>query len=85
MAYNDHDPLINDIYFTAQNIPGLPGELRCDEGTLTVNYARQSEVTSSLRAMLQASSERGDNVGTDEFDGPYMEMLVGCSFVFIVR
>jgi hypothetical protein len=85
MAYNNYEPLINDRYFTAQNIPGLPRELRYDEGTLTVNYARQSEVTSSLRAMLQASSERGDNVGTDEFDGPYMELLVGSSFVFIVR
>jgi hypothetical protein len=85
MAYNDHDPLINDRYFTANKISGLPWELQYDEGTLTVNYARQSEVTSSLRAMLQASSERGDNFGTDEFDGPYMEMLVGGSFVFIVR
>ena len=85
MAYNNYDHLINDRYFAAQHIPGLPRELRYDEGTFTVNYARQSEVTSSLSAMLQASGERGDNVGTDEFDGPYCEFLTEYSFVFIVR
>jgi hypothetical protein len=79
------DRLICDRFYTARHIPGLPYDLEYDEGRLTIDYARQSEVTSRLRVMLQEASERGDNVGTDEFDGPYGNFFTDYSFVFVAR
>lgn len=79
------DPLICDRFYAARHISGLPRDLRFDEGMFTIDYARQSELTSWLRVMLQEASERGDNVGTNEFDGPYCDYLTDYSFVFVAR
>ena len=75
-----------DNFFPAKHIQGLPRDITTRDGlVLSVNYASEAEVTSSLRAMLQSSSERGDNIGTDEFEGPYRDYLTDYAFVFTVK
>jgi len=75
-----------DNFFSAEQIEGLPRRMTTDDGqVLEINYARQAEVTSSLRTMLQSSGERGDNIGTDEFQGPYGEYLTESAFIFTAR
>ena len=77
--------LSSDRFYTARHID-LPREIQLNGGfSATINYAKQSEVTSMLYPLLEAAAERGDNIGVDEFAGPYSEYLTEFSTIFSVR
>ena len=74
-----------DRFYAARQL-ALPREIRSNNDVIiTVDYARYSEVTSSLREMLQSASERGDNIGEDEFDGANYDQLIEYSFILAAR
>lgn len=75
-----------DRFYETNRISDLPRDFRFDDDvTLSIDYARESEVTSYLREMLRSASERGDNVGTDEFEGERGDWLTEFSFIFSAR
>jgi hypothetical protein len=79
------DRLSSDRFYTARHID-LPRDIQLNGGfSATVNYAKQSEVTSIFYPLLQAAVERGDNIGVDEFDGPYRDHLTEFSTIFAIR
>ena len=75
----------SDRFYPARTISGLPRDLQFDDVVLTINYARQLEVTSLLPTVIQSAIERGDNVGTDEYDGAYADYLTDYAFIFTTR
>ena len=75
-----------DRFYTVRSPVNLPRDVHFnDDITLTINYATYAEVTSSLAAFLRSASERGDNVGTDEFVGSAADSLTEYSFIFTAR
>lgn len=92
------DFVFRDRLFESRDVPDIPRDFRptCDPSVaLSIDYARRSEVTSSLRDMLKMANGRGDNVGCDEFefmsedDGNHRKLLsdilVEYSTIFTVR
>ena len=81
------DPVFSGDFYESKTISGLPRDVFCvqDGVTFSIDYARQSEVTSRLSAMLSDARDRGDNVGTDEFEGVRGKMLTEFSFIFTAR
>lgn len=68
-SYSSYDLVFRDRSYKSREIPNIPREFVSPTGrTMSLDYARRSEVTSSLLEMLKMSSERGDNVGVDEFE-----------------
>jgi hypothetical protein len=82
-AVTDDRPF-SDKFYPAR-ISVLPRDLLLDDVILSIDYARQSEVTSMLPTVIQSAIERGDNVGTDEYDGPFKDYLTEYSFIFTAR
>jgi hypothetical protein len=81
----DDDRPYSDRLYPARTISGLPRDLQFDDVVLTIDYARQSDVTSLLPTVIQSAIERGDNVGTDEYDGAYADIITEYSFIFTAR
>ena len=79
------DRQYSDRFYPAQTISSLPRDWQFDDVVLTIDYARQSEVTSLLPTVIQSAIERGDNVGTDEYDGPFADYLTDYAFIFTAR
>jgi hypothetical protein len=76
----------NDRFYPVRSSINLPRDVKFKNGvTLTVNYAERAGVTSSLAAFLRSASERGDNVGTDEFVGSTANTLTDYAFIFTAR
>ena len=65
MMSDDH--LWRGLGYPAIHLGHLPCHFRsADDVSLIIDYARQSEVTSSLSGLVSEAAARGDNVGTDE-------------------
>jgi len=79
-------PYHRDRFYTVPSPINLPRDLKLkDDETLAIDYATHAEVTSSLADITRSASERGDNVGTDEFVGSTAAALTEYSFVFTAR
>lgn len=76
----------NDRFYPVRSPVNLPRDVKFKDGvTLTVNYAEHAGVASSIAAFLRSASERGDNVGTDEFVGSTVNTLTDYAFIFTAR
>lgn len=92
-ALQKGDFVFRDLTFKSREIPTLPQNFRSCGLTMTIDYARRSEVTSSLCEMLKMANHRGDNVGIDEYEfmlenserNLLSDILVEYSTIFTVR
>jgi len=61
------DRLWRGLGYPTTHLDHLPRHFRsADDVRLIIDYARQSEVTSSLSGLVSEAAASGDNVGTDE-------------------
>jgi len=75
-----------DRFYPIGGSVDLPRDVQFHDGkTRTISYATYAEVESSLEEFLLSASERGDNVGTDEFVGLAADSLTEYSFIFTAR
>ena len=80
---SDHS-LWRDRGFPTTHLDHLPCHFRsADDVSLTIDYARQSEVTSSLSGLVSDAAARGDNVGTDE--ATYRLESINLAEIFTVK
>ena len=78
------DSLWRDRGFLTTHLDHLPSRLPFDNGdSLMIDYARQSEVTSSLSDLVSEAAARGDNIGTDE--ATYQLESVNCAEIFTAK
>lgn len=67
METKDSEVYWRNRFYPTRYVPNLLRDiLLSDDVIQTIDYVRQTEVTSSLYEMLLESGLRGDNVGLDE-------------------
>ena len=86
----ENDRLWRNQTFSSNSLRNLPRYIRVSDAgvsgrTLVVDYALESEVTSFLLDLLRDSSRRADNVGQDEVDGHYYNLMTDIAEIFVVR